>query len=146
MLIQDADFEYDLEDYDALLEPILQRRTSFVLGSRSLGLDDWKVRRFARSRVKGLLMNVAQLVLRAHLQRPLPAASDRRGDDVQGVPARVHRRRSSSSRTGFNFDIELACTIVMNGYSPMEVPVNYVARGFDEGKKVEFRRDFFPWS
>ena len=61
ILIQDADFEYDLEDYDALLEPILQRRTSFVIGSRSLGLDDWKVRRFARSRVKGVLMNVAQL-------------------------------------------------------------------------------------
>ena len=54
MLIQDADFEYDLDDYDALLEPIVQRRTSFVLGSRSLGLDDWKVRRFARSRVKAL--------------------------------------------------------------------------------------------
>ena len=50
MLIQDADFEYDLDDYDALLEPIVQRRTSFVLGSRSLGLDDWKVRRFARGR------------------------------------------------------------------------------------------------
>ena len=33
VLIQDADFEYDLDDYDALLEPILQRRTSFVLGS-----------------------------------------------------------------------------------------------------------------
>ena len=62
MLIQDADFEYDLDDYDALLEPIVQRRTSFVLGSRSLGLDDWKVRRFARSRVKAFLMNVAQLV------------------------------------------------------------------------------------
>ena len=62
VLIQDADFEYDLDDYDALLEPIVQRRTSFVLGSRSLGLDDWKVRRFARSRGKALLMNVAQVL------------------------------------------------------------------------------------
>src|SRR5205085_7909859 len=60
-LIQDADFEYDLDDYDALLDPILQRRTSFVLGSRSLGLDDWKVRRLARSRLKAFLMNFAQL-------------------------------------------------------------------------------------
>ncbi len=61
-LIQDADFEYDLDDYDALLEPILQRRTSFVLGSRSLGLDDWKVRRYASSRLKAFLMNFAQLM------------------------------------------------------------------------------------
>ena len=46
--------------------------------------------------------------------------------------------------TGFNFDIELACMLVKNGYSPMEVPVNYVARGFDEGKKVEFRARLLP--
>jgi hypothetical protein len=45
---------------------------------------------------------------------------------------------------GFNFDIELACTIVKNGYKPMEVPVNYIARGFDEGKKINFLREFFP--
>src|SRR5262249_20295892 len=62
ILIQDADFEYDLDDYDALLEPILQHKTSFVLGSRSLGLDDWKVRRFARGAAKGLALNVAQLI------------------------------------------------------------------------------------
>ena len=28
--------------------------------------------------------------------------------------------------------------------APMEVPVNYVARGFDDGKKIRFWRDFFP--
>jgi glycosyltransferase involved in cell wall biosynthesis len=34
VLIQDADFEYDIDDYDALLEPILQHKATFVLGSR----------------------------------------------------------------------------------------------------------------
>jgi Glycosyl transferase family 2 len=143
MLIQDADFEYDLEDYDALLEPILQRRTSFVLGSRSLGLDDWKVRRFARSRVKGVLMNVAQL----GFARIFNVLYQQRVTDVATM-FKVFRRECIQGAEfvaeRFNFDIELACTIVMNGYSPMEVPVNYVARGFDEGKKVEFLRDFFP--
>jgi hypothetical protein len=46
--------------------------------------------------------------------------------------------------TGFNFDIELVCSIVSNGFTPMEVPVNYVGRGFHEGKKINFLRDFFP--
>ena len=46
--------------------------------------------------------------------------------------------------TGFSFDIELACMLVNSGYSPMEVPVNYVARGFDEGKKINFVSEFFP--
>jgi len=42
------------------------------------------------------------------------------------------------SGDGFNLDIELACKIVRNGFAPLEVPVNYVARGYDEGKKINF--------
>ena len=143
VLIQDADFEYDLDDYDALLEPIVQRRTSFVLGSRSLGLDDWKVRRFARSRVKAFLMNVAQLLF----ARTFNALYQQRVTDVNTM-FKVFRRECIEgvefAATGFSFDIELACMLVKNGYSPMEVPVNYVARGFDEGKKINFVSEFFP--
>ena len=143
VLIQDADFEYDLDDYDALLEPIVQRRTSFVLGSRSLGLDDWKVRRFARSRVKAFLMNVAQLLF----ARTFNVLYQQRVTDVNTM-FKVFRHECIEgvefAATGFSFDIELACMLVKNGYSPMEVPVNYVARGFDEGKKINFVSEFFP--
>jgi hypothetical protein len=142
-IIQDADFEYDLDDYDALLEPILQRRTSFVLGSRSLGLDDWKVRRYASSRIKAFLMNFAQ-VLFAHTFNLL---YQQKTTDVNTM-FKVFRRECIEGLelvgNGFNFDIELVCMIVANGFSPMEVPVNYVARGFDEGKKINFLTDFFP--
>ena len=44
---------------------------------------------------------------------------------------------------GFDLDIELVCKIVRNGFVPLEVPVNYVARDFDEGKKVGFL-DAYP--
>jgi hypothetical protein len=143
VLIQDADFEYDLDDYDALLEPIVQGRTSFVLGSRSLGLDDWKIRRFARSRVKAFLMNVAHLLF----ARIFNVLYQQRVTDPATM-FKVFRRECLEGiefvATGFNFDIELACMLARRGYNPMEVPVNYVGRGFDEGKKVEFLRDFFP--
>lgn len=143
VLIQDADFEYDLDDYDMLLEPIIQRRTSFVLGSRSLGLDDWKVRRFARSRVKAFLMNIAQLIF----ARTFNILYQQRVTDVNTM-FKVFRRECIENveftATGFSFDIELACMLVVSGYSPMEVPVNYVARGFDEGKKINFVSEFFP--
>jgi hypothetical protein len=142
-LIQDADFEYDLDDYDALLEPIVQRRTSFVLGSRSLGLDDWKVRRFARSPVKAFLMNVAQLLF----ARTFNVLYQQRVRDVNTM-FKVFRRECIEgvefTATGFSFDIELACMLVKNGYRPMEVPVNYVARSFEEGKKINFLSEFFP--
>ena len=44
----------------------------------------------------------------------------------------------------FDLDIELVCKLVRNGNDPLEVPVNYVARGFEEGKKISFVRDAFP--
>ena len=143
ILIQDADFEYDLDDYEALLEPILQRRTSFVLGSRSLGLDDWKVRRFARGQVKGLALNFAQLVF----ARTFNVLFQKQTTDINTM-FKVFRAECLEGLVlegdGFELDIELVCKLVRNGNAPMEVPVNYVARGFDEGKKIRFLRDAVP--
>jgi glycosyltransferase involved in cell wall biosynthesis len=143
ILIQDADFEYDIDDYDALLEPILQRRAAFVLGSRSLGLDDWKVRKYANSRVKGYMMNFAQVMF----AQTFNVLYQQKVTDINTM-LKVFRRECIEgcdlSGNGFNFDIELVCRIVRNGFSPFEVPVNYVARSFDEGKKINFLLDAYP--
>jgi hypothetical protein len=142
MLIQDADFEYDLDDYDALLEPILQWRTSFVLGSRTLGLNDWKVRQYAKSRIRGMLINLAQLVF----AKTFNILYRQNVTDINTM-FKVFRRECVDGRhldaNGFDLDIELVCKIVRNGFVPIEVPVNYVARGFDEGKKIRFL-DAYP--
>lgn len=143
VLIQDADFEYDIDDYDALLEPILQRRTAFVLGSRSLGLDDWKVRRYANSAVKGFLLNSAQVMF----AKTFNLLYQQRITDVNTM-FKVFRTECLEAFDlecdRFSLDIELACKLVKNGNAPMEVPVNYVSRGFDEGKKISFVRDALP--
>ncbi len=140
VLIQDADFEYDVEDYDALLEPILQHRATFVLGSRSLGIGDWKVRKFAKGHTKAFLLNFAQLVFAETFnilyQQDVTDVNTMykvfRADALHGMTLR---------RDGFEFDIELACKLVRTGNAPIEVPVNYVARGFEEGKKIRFMHD-----
>ncbi|MHB8487886.1 MAG: glycosyltransferase [Candidatus Dormibacteria bacterium] len=143
ILIQDADFEYDIDDYDALLEPILQRRANFVLGSRSLGLDDWKVRQYGASRTKGFAMNLAQVLF----ARTFNILYQQKTTDINTM-LKVFRRECIAGchlkGSGFNFDIELVCKIVRNGFEPLEVPVNYVARGFDEGKKINFILDAYP--
>jgi hypothetical protein len=143
ILIQDADFEYDVEDYDALLDPILQRKATFVLGSRSLGLDDWKVRKYDATPVRGLALNFAQVVF----ARTYDVLYQQRVTDVNTM-FKVFRAECLDGldleSDGFELDIELACKLARNGNSPMEVPVNYVARGFDEGKKIRFWRDAIP--
>jgi hypothetical protein len=143
VLIQDADFEYDVDDYDALLEPILQHKTTFVLGSRSLGLDDWKVRKYHATPIRGLALNFAQVLF----AKTYDLLYQQRVTDVNTM-YKVFRAECLDGldleSNGFELDIELACKLARNGHSPMEVPVNYVARGFDEGKKIRFWRDAFP--
>jgi ribosomal protein S27E len=143
VLIQDADLEYDIDDYDALLEPILQRRASFVLGSRTLGAGDWKVRRFAHGAFLGLALNVAQV----GFAKTFNLLYQQRTSDVNTM-FKVFRRSCldtiSLTSDGFELDIELACKLVLAGHAPLEVPVNYVARDFSQGKKIRFLRDAWP--
>jgi hypothetical protein len=143
VLIQDADFEYDIDDYDALLEPILQRKTMFVLGSRSLGLDDWKVRKYDTTPIKGFALNFAQVMF----AKTYNVLYQQRTTDVNTM-FKVFRSECLDGLdlvgNGFELDIELACKLARNGNSPMEVPVNYAARGFEDGKKIRFWRDAIP--
>lgn len=138
VMIQDADFEYDLEDYETLLAPILQRRADFVLGSRTLGLDDWKIRRFEATGWKGTVMNIAQVLF----ARTFSLLYRSRVTDINTM-FKVFRRECVAGchldSGGFNLDIELVCKISRNGFAPLEVPVNYRSRGYDEGKKITFR-------
>jgi ribosomal protein S27E len=143
VLIQDADFEYDIDDYDALLEPILEHKATFVLGSRSLGLDDWKVRKYDTTPIRGLALNFAQVVF----AKTYDVLYQQHVTDVNTM-FKVFRAECLDGlgleSNGFELDIELACKLAKNGNSPMEVPVNYVARGFEDGKKIRFWRDAFP--
>ena len=104
----------------------MQRRTSFVLGSRSLGLDDWKVRRYPTSRIKGFLMNFAQVLF----AQTFNVLYQQNVTDINTM-FKVFRRECIDgchfTGDGFNFDMELVCKIVRNGFEPLEVPVNYVA-------------------
>lgn len=143
VLIQDSDFEYDIDDYDALLEPLLQHKTMFVLGSRSLGLDDWKVRKYDTTPIRGALLNFAQVMF----AKTYNTLYQQRATDINTM-FKVFRSECLDGldlhSNGFELDIELACKLARNGNSPMEVPVNYVARGFEDGKKIRFWRDAVP--
>jgi hypothetical protein len=45
----------------------------------------------------------------------------------------------------FDFDFELTIKLLRKGYRPEELPVNYQARSFSEGKKVTILRDPLTW-
>ena len=142
VLIQDADSEYDVNDYDALLEPLLTWQRAFVLGSRHVG--SWKMRRFADQPAAAAFFNVGHVLFGTALN-VLYGQSIRDPFTMYKVFRRdcLHGLRFECNR--FDFDFELVIKLVRKGYVPLEVPVNYESRSFSEGKKVSAFRDPLTW-
>ncbi len=144
VLVQDADSEYDVGDYDIVLEPLLALTATFVLGSRHMGGRTWKIRQFADQRALAYVMNLAHESFTAlanglygtEMRDPTTMYKAFRRDAYEGI--RFTRNR-------FDFDWELVCKMVRRGHVPVEVPVNYRSRSFAEGKKVRFFRDPVTW-
>ena len=45
----------------------------------------------------------------------------------------------------FDFDWELLIKLIRKGYRPIEIPITYRSRSFQQGKKVRMFRDPFTW-
>lgn len=145
ILIQDADLEYDLDDYDKLIAPIRTGERSFVLGSRHLaGQKRWKIRHFDRAAHLSYVMNVGHrcfafflnMVFDQRLRDPFTMYKVFRRDCIYGLRFECNR---------FDFDHEIVGKLVRNGYSPVEIDVKYRSRSFDEGKKISIFRDPPTW-
>lgn len=144
ILIQDADMEYDVDDYDALVEPLRSGEVGFVLGMRTNVDGSWGLRDFRHHRWTSHVMNVGHVgfltlfnaVYRQKLRDPFTMYKVMRRDCLYGLTFECNR---------FDFDWELTAKLVRAGYQPLEIPVTYRSRSFHEGKKIAFVRDPLTW-
>ncbi len=145
LLIQDADLEYDLDDYEKLLEPIRSYEASFVLGSRHpAGESAWQIRHFEGQRDLANVLNVGHIfftwflnvAFQQKLRDPFTMYKVFRRDCIHNMLFECNR---------FDFDHELVGKLVRNGFSPIEINVHYKSRPFHEGKKVSIFRDPPTW-
>jgi glycosyltransferase involved in cell wall biosynthesis len=143
LVIQDADLEYDLADYDVLLAPIATGRQTFVLGSRH-GAGGWAIRKFADQPVQALVLNLAHwgftlminVSLGIWLRDPFTMYKVFRRDCLDGLTFECNR---------FDFDWELLIKLIRKGHRPIEIPISYKSRSFKEGKKISMFRDPVSW-
>ena len=145
VLFQDADLEYDVNDYDALIAPILRHRCNFVMGSRHTETDSaWKIRKFADSRALAAYFNLGHALLLAmfnvvyaqQLTDPFTMFKVFRRECLYGLSFECDR---------FDFDNEIVIKLIRKGYKPLELPVNYASRSMQEGKKVTLFLDPLRW-
>ena len=142
ILIQDADLEYDVDDYDAVIEPIVTFRRLFVLGSRHKG--NWKMREFEEKKMLSAVFNSGQLFFTWLIN----VACGTRLKDPFTMYKVFHREclyglQRESNRC--DLDWEIVIKFIRKGLVPLEIPVNYWSRSFGEGKKVRPFLDPMLW-
>jgi len=143
ILIQDADLEYDLDDYEILLAPIAGGRQEFVLGSRH-GEGGWAIRKFSDQPLQALVLNCAHwgftllinISLGIWLRDPFTMYKVFRRSCLDGLRFECNR---------FDFDWELLIKVIRKGHRPIEIPISYKSRSFKEGKKISMFRDPITW-
>jgi len=128
-VVQDADLEYDPNDYPRLLQPILDGKADAVFGSRFSG-HSRRASRFWHSLVNRGLTLVSN------------ALNDVRLTDMETCYKMVRADALTQLRltsNTFTLEPELACRLAQWGARIYEVPVSYNGRTFDEGKKIGAR-------
>ncbi len=126
-IIQDGDWEYDPQDYAAILQAFQEPGVDAVYGSRFL--HGWPAMRLPNRMVNILLAWMVRFFFHTPMTDEATCYKAFRASVLKSLPLTCRR---------FEFCPEVTAKAIRRGHRIVEVPIHYEARSMDEGKKIRW--------
>lgn len=130
MVIQDADLEYDPEDYQDLIKLIVDDKADVVYGSRLTGAKPSRSFMFSHLLGNKLLTLTTNILYGATLTDMETCYKAFRADFLKGIDIKSNR---------FDFEPEITAKMLKKKARIYELPISYYGREYSEGKKITWK-------
>jgi glycosyltransferase involved in cell wall biosynthesis len=130
VIVQDADLEYDPQDFPRMIEPILQNKADVVFGSRFMGSAPHRVVYYWHMLGNQFLTTLSNMLTNINLSDMETCYKAFRREIIQSIVIEENR---------FGFEPEITAKLAKLDCRIYEVGISYYGRTYREGKKIGWK-------